>query len=376
MALNPPAILYTYKAMPIKGLTDKDSSFPKIGALRKGAKKVSDNAPGKDLNHFRFDSQDERAIADFEAKYGSQPTEVNVFLPYPSTEQNFFTCKEEWVAGGLKHRCDGEFCMAKRVGNVIQRHFMKPEPCPGNCKEVGRLKVIIPELKRFAYVSVETHSINDIVNLHQQLNAVETTFGQLNAIPFVLRRRPEKISTPGKDGNRARREKWMLSIEVSPDWADLRLESVRINALQQAGNVGAIASSLDYKSLPPAEIPKQLKPADPEPVKTFEYQQEMPWFKFKKALAEAVQKGDVRRVEEIQNNAYSKIPSILPEHSRSAIDFAVDEALDAIAATGITVQSEPIQIAKPKPVKAVKAEIVEEEVSEVELMNRALNNAR
>lgn len=219
--------------MAIKRLV-REAAFPCVGKLRKGGvKPESGKAPGKDLTYFRFDSDDARAVSHFRAAYGDEPAQVNVFLPHQTAAQNFSCWQEAYVAGGLTHRCDGETCVIWLDGT---KYRTDPKPCPGGCKEVGRLMVIIPELQRFAYVTVETHSINDIIRLQENLQAVEFLRGDLRGIPFILKRTPVEISTPTADGKRARREKWLLSIEVDPAWAALQLESMHRAALT-AGSV-------------------------------------------------------------------------------------------------------------------------------------------
>ncbi len=218
--------------MAIKRLA-REASFPNIGKLRKGgARPENGKAPGKDLTYFRFDTDDERAAKMFHAVYGDEPKEINVYLPHQTAEQNFQCWQEAYVSGGLTHRCDGETCVIWLDGKTYRTD---PKPCPGGCKEVGRLMVIIPELQRFAYVTVETHSINDIMTLTENLQAVEFLRGDLRGIPFVLKRRPKEISTPTADGKRARREKWLLSIEVDPAWAALQLDSMHRAALGVSG---------------------------------------------------------------------------------------------------------------------------------------------
>jgi hypothetical protein len=276
------------KEMAIKGLTDGEASFPKIGTLRKGAEKKG-NAPGRDLNHFRFDSSDQKAIADFEEKFGDTPTEISVLLPYDTTEQVFFTCKEEYTAGGIKHRCDGETVsllqvVGKDKKSRYQKLFTAPMKCPGGCKEVGRLQVVIPALKRFGYVTAETHSINDIIQLHQQLKAAEMTFGSLKSVPFVLRRSPSQISTPSSDGKRARRESWLLSIEVDPQWAERQLEAARRHQMAIASSgalfLGATPPPPPVLALPAVEVVGEI---EEEEVPFCRSEQ---WQKFRGALEE------------------------------------------------------------------------------------------
>lgn len=228
--------------MAIKRLA-REASFPNIGRLRKGGEKevktITKNGQtkeietyGKDLTYFRFDTDDERAAKMFHAVYGEQPATINVYLPHQTAEQNFTCWQEAYVAGGLTHRCDGETCV---IWLDNGKYRTDPKPCPGGCKEVGRLMVIIPELQRFAYVTAETHSIHDIIRLQENLQAVEFLRGDLRGIPFILKRTPVEISTPTPDGKRARREKWLLSIEVDPAWAALQLESMHRAALTVNG---------------------------------------------------------------------------------------------------------------------------------------------
>jgi hypothetical protein len=106
-----------------------------------------------------------------------------------------------------------------------------PADSKDRCKPVGRLQVIIPELRRLAYVMALTTSIHDIKNLSQQLTALELSNGSLRGIPLILRRTAVEISMPGGDGKRVRREKWMLSIEAAPRWVGLQLEAMERGAL-------------------------------------------------------------------------------------------------------------------------------------------------
>lgn len=231
--------------MAIKRLQKRAPSFPNIGKLRKGAPKP-EKGPGRDLAYFRFDTTDRHAQKLFEAMYGSEPTEIEVFLPFTTTDENFPCWQEEYVAGGLKHRCDGETCVLW-YDDKSGQYKNDPKPCPGGCKEVGRLQVIIPALQRFAYVTAETHSIHDIMRLTEQLQASEAMRGDLRSIPFVLRRTPVEISTPKPNTNkRSRRVSHLLSIEPSPQWA----------ALQLAGmSESALALPEDRLALPEPELP-------------------------------------------------------------------------------------------------------------------------
>lgn len=220
--------------MPILRLQRQTASFPRIGKLRKGAKKpAAGNAPGKDLSFFRFDSDDADATQRFDSVYGNEPAQINIYLPFDTVDENFQTWQEEYSAGGLKHRCDGETCVIWQMPDGS--YSQEPKPCPGNCKAVGRLNVIIPELARLAYVTAETHSVHDILTLTDNLQAALALRGSLTGIPFILSRRPKEISMADKDGKRKRFTKYLLFLEPHPDWVRVQLAAMRHNALTFAG---------------------------------------------------------------------------------------------------------------------------------------------
>jgi len=219
--------------MPIKSLTNRQPQFPEIGQLRKGAKKP-ERGIGRDLDHFRFTSDIPEVQAAFEAEYDKEPRLINCFLPFQYVDDNWTAWQEHWVAGGLKHRCDGEFVVLFQDDDGVYQH---PEPdrmpCPGECKPVGRLKVIVPELRRLAYVTVLTSSKYDISNLDGQLRALQSVSPDLRGVPLQLRRRKKRISTPGTNGKRSRRDSWLLSIEAAPSWVELQLAAQEAAAVPQ-----------------------------------------------------------------------------------------------------------------------------------------------
>lgn len=225
--------------MPIKGLTDRAPQFPKIGDIRKGAPKTS-NRPGKDLTYFRavFPEDEANAAAAFLDAYGAEPREINILLPFPDTDRNFEAWQEEYTASALIHRCDGETCVIWRDADGQMHHT--PKPCPSGCKPTGRLKVIIPELRRLAYVEVHTTSVWDIAEITANLDSLaKLTRNGVSGIPLVLKRRPREISTPRQGGKRARQTKWLLSIEAEPKWVDAKLTAMKLEALP--GRIGPLA---------------------------------------------------------------------------------------------------------------------------------------
>ena len=225
----------------IKGLTDRPATFPQIGILRKGAIKP-EKGPGKDLNYFRFDSDDDAAVKVFTERYGEEPRQIFAYVPYQTTAENFEAWKEDWVASSLKHRCDGETMV--RWLTPQGTYSTEPRPCTGGCKQVGRLKIIVPELRRLAFVTVLTTSIHDIIEINSNLQALEAARGDLRGIPLIIRRAPREISTPGPDGKRVRREKWLITVEAQPQWVEQQLQVAAAAAMPALGPAQSPALAL------------------------------------------------------------------------------------------------------------------------------------
>lgn len=237
--------------MPIKGLTDQPRQFCEIGHIRKGAPKPKNKQqPGADLTYFRatFEEGEEEAAEMFLEAYGSEPREINIRLPFNTVDENFDAWRKVYVRGGLVHRCDGEYIDYEvdiETGDTLVMNGLDTNgnkvKCDGEpvtwytdkqgqeqpvcCEPKGRLKVIIPELRRLAFMVVLTTSVWDILNISRQLEAIRyVNDGKLQNVPLVLKRRPREISTPsGTDGKRARREKWLLSIEADPAWVEAQI---------------------------------------------------------------------------------------------------------------------------------------------------------
>ena len=218
--------------MPIKGLTtDVRPAFPNLGKLRKGGKKTSETRPGPDLEYFRFTSEQPEIEAAFYGAYPAQPQSINVFLPNKAIDNVWECWQEHWVAGGLVHRCDGETCVVWQDGNG--EYHDEPKSCPGECKPVGRLQVLLPELLQagfVGYVTFETHSKHDIMSIQACL---EDASGKANGhgltgIEFRLYREPQKISTPMVDKDtgeikRVRRQKWLCKLTPTVRWVQAQL---------------------------------------------------------------------------------------------------------------------------------------------------------
>lgn len=248
--------------MPIKDLsTNRPAQFPEIGQLRKGAAKP-ERGPGRDLDYFRFTSDDGEALAAFNEAYKDKdkphevkPRIIRCYLPFDDIDDVFWCFQEHYSASTLKHRCDGE-----TLWQWVNNRLVKTDtPCPDlnrpkgakdRCKPVGRLKLFIPELERFAYVTALTTSVLDISNIASELQAINNMAGRLTGIPMILTRRPQMVSVPQADGSRQRHKKYMIHIEIDPAFAKAKMIAQHQQALLMAGATQALPTPMQALPAP------------------------------------------------------------------------------------------------------------------------------
>src|ERR1700733_11640174 len=231
----------------IEGLTTGEMQLPRIGTVRKGAPMETKDGKtriGKDLNYFRIVTTDEKAASVLLKTFGDKPTDLRVYLWYPTAAQNFEAWREYWKAGGLVHRCTGTKKVLYRKGGGYSDEPARCEFADHSdreklCKPVGRLSVLFRELGRAATFTVLTSSKNDIISLTNSLRAAEFEahaqgVDGMAGIPFLLSRRDAMVGCPTDNADgRARRKKSLLYMEIHPDWYQLRLAAAEQQARPQ-----------------------------------------------------------------------------------------------------------------------------------------------
>lgn len=246
--------------MPIIGLTDDITPrLPSLGKLRKGGEKTAKGF-GPDLDHFRFTSDRPEIVKAFVAEFGTQPRSLLVYTIGETPQDVFPNWAEIWDASGLVHRCDGKTMSIWRKGDKYETGAL---PCAGgHAKDdykndvVGRLEVIIPALLDAGFVgtvTMETHSINDVLAISRSLAFVYNQRGNLSGAAFNLRRVKENISVPGfgeRKGQRSRVDKWLVKLEPVAEWARAQIAKVSEFALLEGPTVDAETGEIDPEPTP------------------------------------------------------------------------------------------------------------------------------
>ena len=264
--------------MPIYGLTDRTPSFKEIARLRLGIPKSEAAASGpKEISYFRCDFRPDAldAQALFIATYGTQPTSINFRLPFPDISRcwdaNYETYNKFGMLGladgrrwlYLRHNKTGELLVKDGVPThtegtkvdestgevylpfdpkvaVYSYTSKKGEEVKVYARPTGRLRILIPELKRAAYVQIITNSLYNCIHLSEQLAGVaeiaKNAGMSLPQVPMTITRRKESISV-SFNGHKQMQEHYLLNIEIDPRWMEAQF--AYMNALMPGTTIPA-----------------------------------------------------------------------------------------------------------------------------------------
>jgi hypothetical protein len=245
---------------PIAGLTDRSPSFKEIGRLRLGIPKSEAAMSGpKEIGWFRADFRPDAqdALVEFMKVYGQQPTEIHFRLPFAEINRCWDANYEVYNKFGMLGMADGKRWMYLRhnkTGELLVKDGVpthaegtkvnedgevylpfdpkvpvysytskKGEEVKVYARPTGRLRILIPELKRAAYVQIITNSLYNCIHLSEQLAGVaeiaKNAGMSLPQVPLTITRRKELISVTF-NGHKQMQEHYLLNIEIDPLWME------------------------------------------------------------------------------------------------------------------------------------------------------------
>lgn len=270
------------------GMSERvQNGLPQIGTIHKGAPKPK-GRPGKDLeDHFRIET-DPLEVAAIKALevYGPKPNPINVWMPFPTVEQNLETWFEAYQANGLVGRSEGRdgkiIKLIDHVGNygtpgdllVYRGAVVKPfldykvgdemphtptagKDARGNgipWSAVGRLRVVIDEVGRAVVYLLQTTSFFDCDRLTQNLTNYYANYtnGDLQGVPMQLKRSPVLVRW-NQNGQRKSKINWLCSLELHPAYF-----ATKVNAFKAQYLPGGVPEDIDVQALPDGNAEQPL----------------------------------------------------------------------------------------------------------------------
>lgn len=256
--------------MPIKGVSEI-RRFPRIGKIRLGIKKVSQkgNEYPSQTDYFVVDPEDgvtsPVAAAAFTKVYGPKPREIDILFPTDDRAQLFPQWLKRYGSGsGLVCKGDGEQAQAvnKETGELVDV-TCNPEECPAykadppQCRRVGSLQFLLPQVPGLGVWVVETTSWYSIVNLNSGMEFISClTGGRIAMIPLKLRLKPQEVAPGGK-------KKIVHVLALACE--HIRLQDVLAAAQQPA--VAALMPTLDETKPPDDLYARSVREGTPPPSK-------------------------------------------------------------------------------------------------------------
>ncbi len=247
--------------MAIIGLTDRSPSFKELGRLRLGIPKSEAAVSGpKEIGWFRADFRPDAqdALELFVAAYKDKPTSINFRLPFSEIKRCWDPFFEIYNKFGMLGKADGKrwlYLRHNKTGELLVKDGVpthtdgtrvdeetgevylpfdpkvavysytskKGEEVKVFAKPTGRLRILIPELKRAAYVQIITNSLYNVIHISEQLKGIEeiakTAGMNLPQVPLTITRRKELISV-SFNGHKQMQEHYLLNIEIDPRWME------------------------------------------------------------------------------------------------------------------------------------------------------------
>lgn len=261
--------------MPMYDIQPTTPRLTRLGIIRLGIKKTAKS--GKEypaeVDHFVL-----KDAPDLVAAYGDAPTELYIYLPFDSIDENNPAWHELWYKRGLVCRGNGktiEKLVKSGQGIVIQDgEVIEPyqddaqdgtqptfEPgdivtCPGldrsrwtrcsQCKPTSRLYVMVRDPQRptqlvndrLGYYQITTSSFANVQTIVGQLmHALETAKAighpSLKGVPMILKRVERQMSYVDKNGQQKSSTHYLLELEFDVKWVQVANEAIHRAALGQ-----------------------------------------------------------------------------------------------------------------------------------------------
>jgi len=228
--------------MPIKNLSNI-RRLPRLGKIALGIKKVSDKS-GKEypseVDYFVCPPKVQRV-------FGEKPKELRIMFPVEDADIFFQQWYKSYGFNLLKCKGDGDkaFTWDEEHGGL------KEVVCPcekleaGECKKIGILQFLLPDVPGAGVWQVTTSSRNSIIDINSAIDAIRAMCGRIRMIPLVLRRVETAKQRIGDDGKPKKSTHYTLQIDV---------ENITIRQLQEAAQIAPERILLP----PPDEVKDEL----------------------------------------------------------------------------------------------------------------------
>ena len=170
--------------MPIKNLSNI-RRIPRLGKISLGIKKKTEKGVEypSEVSYFVCPEKVQKI-------FGEKPTILRIMFPVEDKDIFFQQWYKSYGYDLLKCKGDGEkaFTWNEKEGGI------KEIPCPcqklekGECRRIGILQFILPDVDGLGVWQISTSSRNSIIDLNSSIDLVKNVCGRVRMIPLMLKR--------------------------------------------------------------------------------------------------------------------------------------------------------------------------------------------
>lgn len=213
--------------MPIKNLSEA-RRMPRLGKIHLGIKKDK-KKDGTPCTPYPTEVDYFVCPPEVQEVFGEKPTALKVMIPVEESERFFPQYYKRYTVNLLQCKGDGEkaFCWDEKGG-------LKEIPCPcdylksGECKQIGILCFLMPDVQGFGIYQITTSSKNSIIDLNSSLDMIRAIAGRIRMIPLILKREKMEMQRV-EDGKPKKSTHYTLKIDLD--------EKMTLRQLQQVGQM-------------------------------------------------------------------------------------------------------------------------------------------
>ena len=179
--------------MPIKNLSDV-RRLPRLGKISLGIKKETKKdgtacAPyPTEVDYFVVPEK----VA---AVFGEKPKELRIMFPLENRDVYFQQWYKCYGTNLLKCKGDGEkaFTWDEKGGGMIEIACPCEKLEKGECKQIGILQFLMPDVPGAGVWQITTSSRNSIIDINSGIDFVKAIAGRAHMVPLLLKREPMEM---------------------------------------------------------------------------------------------------------------------------------------------------------------------------------------
>lgn len=209
--------------MPIKNLSDV-RRLPRLGKISLGVKKTSSGGKEypSEVDYFVVPEAIQKV-------FGEKPKELRIMFPVENRDVYFSQFYKCYGTSLLKCKGDGE-----KAWTWDDQGGLKEISCPceklerGDCRQIGILQFLMPDIPGAGVWQVTTSSRNSIIDINSGIDFVRAIAGRAHMVPLLLKREPMEMQRL-EDGKPKKSTHYTLRIDLDND--------VSLRQLQRFGRI-------------------------------------------------------------------------------------------------------------------------------------------